>query len=250
MDSIALTPQLVVLVLAAISFGALIKGMTGLGLPMFAVPALATFMSVEEAVVLMVIPGIAANLMLIITHRQHSPLLKQHLPFLVAGVAGAFAGTWLLQNISDQWLRVVLAIWLGQYLIRNFSRKELLPDLRVSRKMGSLLGLFAGTSQGASGISAQVVAPYYHSQRLNTQAYAFVVAASFLLFSLSQFTAMTAFDLFTAKRFKLTLFALIPTLIFIQIGIAQAKRIPAASFNKFLLILFLLMEIKLISDIL
>ncbi len=45
----------------AIGIGAFAKGMTGVGLPILAVPVLASFTSVEEAVVLMVLPGIAAN---------------------------------------------------------------------------------------------------------------------------------------------------------------------------------------------
>ena len=61
MDLIPMDSGLLAAVLVAISIGALLKGMTGLGLPLFAVPALATFTSVEEAVVLMIIPGIGAK---------------------------------------------------------------------------------------------------------------------------------------------------------------------------------------------
>jgi hypothetical protein len=94
------------LALVAISFGALIKGMTGLGLPLFAVPAIAMMTSVEEAVVLMIIPGLGSNL------------------------------------------------W--------------------------LVGGTAGTIQGATGVSAHIVAPYYHGRNVPPEAYAFLVAFSFL----------------------------------------------------------------------
>ena len=41
---------LFIIAITAITIGALLKGMTGVGLPLIAVPAIATFTSVEEAV--------------------------------------------------------------------------------------------------------------------------------------------------------------------------------------------------------
>jgi hypothetical protein len=54
--------ELLVVALLAISLGSLIKGITGMGLPLFAVPALASLTTVEEAVVLLVFPSLGANL--------------------------------------------------------------------------------------------------------------------------------------------------------------------------------------------
>ena len=82
MDLSLVNTGLLLAVLAAISLGALLKGMTGLGLPLFAVPALAVITSVEEAVVLMVFPSLGSNLWLVVSHRQDRHLLREHLPFL------------------------------------------------------------------------------------------------------------------------------------------------------------------------
>ena len=73
MDLNTIDIGLLVFVLAAISLGGLFKGMTGLGLPMFAVPALAVVTSVEEAVVLMIIPGLGTNLWPESPHRLLRP---------------------------------------------------------------------------------------------------------------------------------------------------------------------------------
>ncbi len=85
MDWSSVSIWLIVAVLSVISMGALLKGMTGLGLPLFAVPAIATLTSVEEAVVLMIIPGLGSNIWLVVNHRQFAALLRNHRPFLVAG---------------------------------------------------------------------------------------------------------------------------------------------------------------------
>ena len=240
---------LLLAILAAISLGALFKGMTGLGLPLFAVPALAMLTSVEEAVILMIIPGIGANLWVVYNRRKQRTLLSQHRPFLVAGFLGGLIGTGLLQVISDRGLKILLATWLAIYLVQYFSGSKRITLFHGRGAFGYVIGLIAGTTQGATGISAQVVAPYYHGRSLQAAQYAFLVAFTFMVFSSAQMTGALSTGLITAERFQLSLVALVPTLIFTRVGISLADSITLELFNKILLVIFCLMEIKLIADV-
>jgi uncharacterized membrane protein YfcA len=250
MDLMPTNAGLLAAVLAAISIGALLKGMTGLGLPLFGVPALAAITSVEEAVVLMIIPGIGANLWMAISHRKYRPLLKEHKAFLISGFVGGLAGTALLVVLDDRWLKLILATWLALYLFQYVFKKNSLKVFRGHGHTAYLLGAAAGTIQGATGISAQIVAPYYHGRSLAPAAYAFLVTFTFLLFASAQVSAAFTTDLLTPTRLQLSLAALIPTLIFTRVGISFANVISHEVFNKILLVTFCLMEIKLITDIL
>jgi uncharacterized protein len=249
MDVIPIDIGLVVFVLAAISLGGLFKGMTGLGLPMFAVPALAAVTSVEDAVVLMIIPGLAANLWMVHSHGQFASLLKEHLPFLITGFLGAIAGTGLLIILDDRWLKLILATWLALYLLQYFLKDNSLSMFRGRGRFAYVLGAVAGTIQGAAGISAQIVAPYYHGRSLVPAAYAFLVTFTFLLFGTAQTATAFATGLFTQQRFGLGLLALIPALAFTHVGIRCAKRVSQQTFDRILLVTFCLMEIKLVVDI-
>lgn len=250
MDLTLVNPGLLLAVIVAISLGALLKGMTGLGLPMFAVPALATITSIEEAVVLMLFPGIGANLWLVIRHRKYRHILRQHLPFIIFGFTGALFGTWLLHSVSDRALKLLLVVWLGLYLIQYFVNRKSLNLFGASKMSGYPLGIIAGAIQGATGISAQVVAPYYHARGLAREPYAYAVAFTFLAFGAGQFMAMANFELLTADRIQLSLLALVPTLVFTRIGISLARKVSFGLFNKILLVTFIAMEIKLLVDIL
>jgi len=249
MDLLLTDSSLLFAVLIAISIGALLKGMTGLGLPLFAVPALAVLTSVEEAVVLMIIPGIGANLWLVITHRRHRALLREHVPFLVSGFIGGLVGTALLLLIGDRWLKMLLATWLAFYLVQYFLAKNSTDIFRGGGRIAYILGFAGGTIQGATGISAQIVAPYYHGRSLAPAAYAFLITFTFLLFASAQMTAAVGTDLLTPQRLQLSLAALVPTLIFTRIGIGLAGVMSQAVFNNILLVTFLLLEIKLIVDV-
>jgi uncharacterized membrane protein YfcA len=236
-------------VLAVISFGALVKGMTGLGLPLFAVPAIATLTSVEEAVVLMIIPGLGSNIWLVANHRQFAALLREHLQFIVAGFIGGIVGTFLLVAIDDRWLKLVLAAWLALYLIQYVLGDILRPVFQARGAAAALVGATAGTIQGATGVSAHIVAPYFHSRNVAPGAYAFLVACSFLTFSFAQLSTAIGTQLFTPERLTLGLIALIPTLLFTRIGIGLAGKISNTVFQRALLAIFVLMEIKLIADV-
>lgn len=249
MDLIPINVGLVAFVLLALSLGGLFKGMTGLGLPMFAVPALAVFMSVEEAVVLMIIPCVAANIWMVVSHRQFRPMLREHLPFLASGFIGGIAGTTLLLFLDDRWLKLILAAWLAVYLLQYFFAGNSLRVFRGHGGFAYLLGASAGTIQGATGISAQIIAPYYHGRSLEPAAYAFLVSFTFLLFGIAQTGTALATDLFTAQRLQLSLLATIPALLFTRVGIQYARRVSQQAFNSILLVVFCLMEIKLVVDI-
>jgi len=240
---------LLLAILLAISLGALFKGMTGLGLPLFAVPALVMLTSVEDAVVLMIIPGIGANLWVVYSRRQHYRLIQEHYPFLVAGFLGGLLGTALLHIISNRGLKILLATWLAVYLLQYFSGNRRINLFHGHGPLAYVIGFIAGTTQGATGISAQVTGPYYHGRSLQASQYAFLVAFTFMVFSTAQMTGAVTSDLFTEERFRLSLIALVPTLIFTRIGISLADKISIEAFNKVLLVIFFLMEIKLLADV-
>jgi uncharacterized membrane protein YfcA len=249
MDFSLISVGLLLAVLIAVAIGSLAKGITGIGLPILAVPALASFTSVEEAVVLMVLPSVAANSWLVATHRKWS-ILPRHCSFLVLGLVGCALGTWLLSIVDDHWLKLILAIWLGIYLLQHFSKRSY--DRYFSghgHASGSLLGFAAGTIQGASGISSPIVAPYFHANGLVSETYAFATAFTFLLFSGVQVVAMSKLDLLTPERLIIGLVVVVPTLLFTQLGIRLSRSVSEKAFHNILITLFVAMEIKLIIDI-
>ena len=249
MDLASISIWLMAVALFAISFGSLLKGMTGLGLPLFAVPAIATITSVEEAVVLMIIPGLGSNLWLVVNHRRFAALLRKHLPFLVAGFLGGLVGTYLLIVVDDRWLKLLLAGWLALYLVQYALGDALRAVFQARGAAAAMVGGIAGTVQGATGVSAHIVAPYYHGRNVAPEAYAFLVASSFLVFSVAQLSAAASTQLFTPQRLMVGFIALVPTLLFTRLGIGLAGRISSAVFQKLLLVVFVLMEIKLLADV-
>jgi len=245
--SIGLMPAIIILV--TIALGATLKGITGLGLPIFAIPALAMFVPVDVAVIIMALPSLVANSWLIIVHREHLPQMRAHRAFLALGFVGALVGTWFLANLDDAILRILLASWLGLYLIQHFTGIGKSGMFGGKAGLDGPLGFAAGTFQGATGISAPVIAPYYHAHGLTLSAYAFAVASTFALLSAGQIAAMASVDLLTPALFGYSVLATFTTMLFLPVGVRFAKKLTRKAFDRGLPVLFVLIEVKLIYDI-
>jgi uncharacterized membrane protein YfcA len=245
--SIGLMPALIILV--TIAMGATMKGITGIGLPIFAIPALAMFVPVDVAVVVMALPTLVANGWLIFIHREHLPIMRAHRAFLALGFVGALVGTWFLAHLDDAVLRTLLAAWLGIYLIQFFVGKAGSDLFSGGARFAGPLGFAAGTFQGSTGISAPVIAPYYHARGLTLSAYAFAVACSFALLSAGQLTAMTGAELMTPALFGYSILATITTMLFMPVGVRLARNLSRESFDRILPVLFVIIEVRLIYDI-
>ena len=70
MHEIPLDPTELAVVFLAIGAGAFIKGLTGTGFPLVAVPIMAIFLGVEHAVIVLQIPNLVSNLWLVWRYRD------------------------------------------------------------------------------------------------------------------------------------------------------------------------------------
>lgn len=237
---------LLALIFVALGVGSFAKGVTGIGLPLFAIPLLASFIGVERAVVIMVVPSLASNVWLVWVHRRAAPPAAQTRSFLVFGVAGGLAGTWLLAAANARALTLMLALWLGLYLVMMIVR----PQLRLSRPQAAAppWGFVAGAVQGATGMSAPVIAPFLSGLGLVKDAFVFSIALAFTLFSVAQVAAMLHFDLLTAERALQGMIALVPVAIFLPLGVRWARRLSAVAFQRALFATLVVVELRLLYD--
>ena len=136
------------------------------------------------------------------------------------------------------------------YLVQYFLGDLLRPLFRARGLGAGLVGLIGGTVQGSTGISAHIVAPYFHDPKTRPEAYAFLVASTFLIFSIAQLGGAISTQLFTPNRLLLGAIALVPTLLFTRLGISLAGKMSPLVFNRIVLLTLIAMEIKLLSDVL
>lgn len=219
------------IVLAAVVIASIAKSVTGMGLPLIVIPIASLFVSVEDAVVVIALPNVIANLVL--AGRERGSLaatrdLQRLVPF---GIAGAVIGTIVFVSVPEEPLVALLVAAIVLYVALFVLHPDLKTTPAVSRRWSPLAGSVAGMFQGAIGISGPIVGAWIHSYRLPRGAHILSVTLLFALTGLTQFAILVA----TGKldgRWLASLAACVPVLGSIPFGTWLRDRVSANAFDR------------------
>ncbi len=205
-------------IVVALAAGGLAKGITGLGLPGIAVPIMATFLGVEQAVMIMVMPTLVTNLWLTWRLRDCYREAPEAPRVAIAGVPGIALGAAVLYLASEQFLATVLALWVFAYLVLRFLHPRLSLARKARFRLAFPVGFASGTLQGATGICAPVIVPYVDALGANPRTYVFIFSAVFMSLSLTHLIILGALQAYTPLQFGQSLLAVAPAMVFVPIG--------------------------------
>ncbi len=218
------------IVLVAVVIGAVVKAVTGMGLPLIAIPIASLFIDVEDAVVVIAFPNLLANAVLG-SRERHSWSETRDLPTLaVAGVIGAVAGTLLLVRVPEEPLVIAVIVAIVGYVVLFFAHPELRVGPRRSRQLAPAVGGVAGMFQGAVGISGPIVGSWIHSYRLPRSAHILSVTSLFFITGLAQLVVLIGSGELSG-RVTATVLACIPVLASIPIGTRLRRSVSVRGFD-------------------
>ncbi|SFI45651.1 hypothetical protein SAMN03080618_00514 [Aquamicrobium aerolatum DSM 21857] len=241
-------PTQFVLVFICLALGGVLKGATGAGAPILAIPALAAMFDVKLAVVIMMMPNLLTNLWQGWRHREHR--LAGHLGwiFAVTGALGALAGTIMLAWLPHEALAMIVAFAVICYVILRLCRPDWSLSLQAGERLSAPAGLVAGILQGSSGISAPVSITFLSAMRLDRQAYIFTISVFFVAMTAVQIPTLGMVGLLSAPLLAISLAAVVPILLFMPVGTALAQRLSPAAFDRAILLLLIGLALKLVFE--
>lgn len=206
------------IIAGALAAGGLTKGITGLGLPGVAVPIMASFLGVEHAVMIMVLPTLTTNLWLAWRLRDCYRDVPELPRIIIAGVPGIAVGAAVLYLASEQFLATVLALWVFAYLVLRFMHPDLSLSTQARRRLAPPVGFASGTLQGATGICAPVIVPYVDALGVAPRTYVFTFSLVFMSLSLTHFVILGALQAYSAEQLSQSLVAVVPAMLFVPVG--------------------------------
>lgn len=235
----------------ALAAGAIVKGATGMGLPLVALPVLTAAFGLQHAVGLMVIPLIVTNAWQVWRFRREagSDRLAFMPWFLAGGVVGIGVGTWALTTLPER----VLVLALGAMLLGYIGLRLVTPQwslgLKLARRLGPLAGLGGGTLQGATGISAPIGVTFIHAMKLDRDAHVFTVSAMFLTFAVVQLPALWAAGVMRPEWMLQGVLALVPILAFMPLGHWISGKLSRTAFDRMILVFLGLIGLKMVLGV-
>ncbi len=239
----------IVVIAAIAAFAALLKSVTGMGYPLVLVPALALFIDITEAIVLVAPSNLLLNAQMswgARTERHNARTLR---PFLAGGVVGSVIGALLLPVLPDRLLRLLLVGIIVLFLANRLRRKQRTESFDASSarndSLAPIVGGIAGVFQGAAGISGPIVTPWFLSRRISVDAFVFAITFTFALTGAVQLFVIAVGAQFGSQL--LLGLALIPiVLLVVPLGTALRKRMETSAFENLVLLILAAAAISLV----
>lgn len=214
------------------SLGSLVKGITGIGLPLTAVPIMSLVIGVEDAVVSIALPNLGSNVALCWTNRTARSEVEGLSTFVLVGGATAVGGAWLLTSVSERWLLLGLATVVSTFLAWRFASADPRWSPGVKRRARVPVAALAGLGQGSIGISGPVVAPWYQGHGYRREA--FMYANSFVFFTtgVAQILGLTVNGAWTSDRWSGVIAASVAVALVQPLGVRVGKRLDQGGFER------------------
>ncbi len=240
---------ILVIILASV-FAAFVKGVTGLGYPLIVVPLATLVTGIEDAVVAVAIPNLAANLWMCWSERSARHETRDLPRLLVPGVVGAVVGTFALVNMPEEPLLALLALTVLGFVVLFVRSPELQARPRhVTHQWSPVVGAATGVVQGAVGASGPVIATWLHGYRLGKSAYVYAITLIFALTGSVQIAVLVSQGEMTGGRLVGSLAAGVPMAVMIPLGTRFRERLDGPRFERAVMVVLVATSIAMIGRI-
>ena len=132
---------------AALLAGGWVKGMLGVGLPMVAIPLMASFVPLRDAIAIMYGPVFITNLYQAFQGGYFLTAIKRFWPMMLAVVLGTWFGSKALVSMDPRWLEGIVGASVAVFSLINL----LHPTFRVAERHTLWISLVIGITGGFFG---------------------------------------------------------------------------------------------------
>ena len=241
--------QTLIIVGVAFAMGGILKGATGVGAPLIAVPVMTSFVDIRFAVAVFVVPNLVTNMIQSIIYRR---ALNNRLFLLIlclsAGV-GAYAGSLMLYQASGGALKIMMASLVLFYVGFRLCKPKWQLSMLMAHKINMPMGLLAGFLQGAFGISAPATLTFLNAIKFERTEFIIIVSVFFMTMSLIQLPTLMYLGLLRAEHLILGLLSVIPLIGFMPIGAFILRYATPNIFDKVIMVILVGVSISLLWEI-
>lgn len=239
-----------VAVAVAVTVGALVKSVTGIGLPPIAIPVLAIMVGPRDAVIIMTLSTIVTNAYLAWQYRDAVGQTKHLGKLTLAGIVGTPFGVYFLTALDPTIVGLVLGLTVVGYIALALAKPDLALSAETARKSAIPVGLAGGALQGATGLSSVILASYIHSLGISPRAFVFTVSILFQVFAIAQAIGFAVAGVYTQDLILASVVAAAAGTFIIALGTRFIPQVSPVVFHRLVLAVLGLSSLKLFYDVL
>ena len=237
--------QTVTIMIVAFALGGLVKGATGAGSPVIAIPVLTVFFDAKLAVAIMAVPNLFSNLVQIKQFRRSVENLTFSLKLSAFGTLGCLGGTLFFILTNTRVIELLVAIITVLYVVLSFKKNSKKLSQQFAKKMIPPIGLLGGFVQGTCGVSAPIALAFLNAIGMKRAEFIFTISCFFGAMAAIQIVSLSFFNFMTWQLFLLGLLSLAPIFLGMSLGDKLTKKISSQSFEKLILVFLILLSLQI-----
>jgi uncharacterized membrane protein YfcA len=210
----------------------LVKGVIGMGLPTVAMGMLAVALPPAEAAALLVIPSLVTNVWQLLAGSDFGKLARRLWPMMAGVAVSTIAGASVLVGNHAGIAGIGLGMALVIYAFVGLAGAKIAVSRRHERWLGPAVGVTTGLVTGATGVFVIPAVPYLQAIGLERDDLIQALGLSFTVSTIALALGLLRVDAWHAGSIWLSLLALVPALIGMQVGQMLRRRIAAPTFRR------------------
>jgi len=226
-------------ILAVFLAAGLVKGVTGMGLPTFAMALLSLCLPPLQAAGLLVVPSLLTNLWQLLAGAPVYPLWQRFAPMMAGICAGTLVGSALA--LPSEAGSIVLGLALVAYAAIGLTgvRWQVGPD--AEDWLSPLMGILTGLLSAATGVFVLPAVPYLQALDMERDELVQAMGLSFTVSTMALAVTLAARDAWGPEVAGLSFAAQVPALAGMLLGQRLRKRMQPELFRRCFLAALLLM---------
>ena len=227
-----MTTHLWILIGAMFLLAGLVKGVIAMGLPTVAMGLLAMVLPPAEAAALLVIPSLVTNVWQLLAGPRFGALARRLWPMMAGVLLGTVASTNVLAGNLAGVASIGLGVALTVYALVGLAGLKLVLAPRHESWLGPLVGATTGLVTGATGVFVIPAVPYLQAIGLEKEDLIQALGLSFTVSTIALALGLLRVDAWHVGSVWMSLLALVPALVGMQLGQVLRQRISAATFRR------------------
>jgi uncharacterized protein len=247
----SLTPAIVVFVIGVIAVTGFIYGLLGLGLPLIATPLFVLLMPMRDAMVLILLPCLAAILVSILTVPDLRGALRRFWFMPIMAVIGSVIGAQLFVRAPHlPYALLLAAVMLAWAWLDWHGRSESKRMQAAPVAWGAVFGLLAGLTETTTNVAAPPLLVYYVGLGLSPAAMIQGMNLSFAPGKTIQFVTLATLGGVPLVQWLVTLPLVAITVCTQLVGVRVRDRVPAATYRRWLRWCVIIMAVVIAAQVL
>ena len=231
--------QLIAIIYATFFAASLVKGITGLGFAILTLPVVTSFIPLNQAIPLILIPSFASNIIIIVQTGRVVQSIKRFWFLYISAFPGLYIGVWLLSTTSSQISRMAIGASAVLYSVLMLFKIDISVPRGHEKYYSFPIGLANGVLNGFTGTQVMPMLPYLLALQQDMNGLINAINLGFTLSGIVLLILLHSFDLFDPGLVLYSVFAVVPAAAGIYVGSKLRAHLSEEKFRLSVLVLLI-----------